>query len=57
LPVSFACRRSLDCPTGIITDDPNGFHMEPEMLALHDRAFEVALFPLEIPSVNHEGVG
>jgi LmbE family N-acetylglucosaminyl deacetylase len=38
---------------GLITDDPNGFHLKPDMLALHDRAFEVFLASPEVPSVNH----
>lgn len=40
---------------GGITDDPNGFHLGPDMLALHDRAFEVFLFPPEPPPAARGG--
>jgi LmbE family N-acetylglucosaminyl deacetylase len=32
---------------GLITDDPKGFSLTPEMLAFHDRPFEVFLFAAE----------
>lgn len=42
---------------GLITDDPNGFHLKPDMLAFHGRSFEVFLFSPEVPSVNHGEAG
>ena len=38
--------------SALIADDPQAFRLAPEMLAIHDRPFEVFLFPANGPTVD-----
>jgi LmbE family N-acetylglucosaminyl deacetylase len=39
---------------GLIVDDPDGFHLKPDMLTFHNRTFEVFLFSPDVFSA-HQG--